>query len=61
MGHAGGVRLMMFNAPMLYLVTGAGIAAIFDWLWRRDLVGIENKTIHPPLTLTLSPQGERGN
>jgi Dolichyl-phosphate-mannose-protein mannosyltransferase len=36
MGHAGGVRLMMFNAPMLYIVTGAGIAAIFDWLWRHD-------------------------
>ncbi len=37
MGHAGGVRLMMFNAPMLLIVTGAGIAAIFDWLWRRTL------------------------
>jgi hypothetical protein len=36
MGHAGGVRLMMFSAPMLYLVTGAGIWAIFDWLWGRQ-------------------------
>jgi 4-amino-4-deoxy-L-arabinose transferase-like glycosyltransferase len=32
MGRAGGVRLMMFSAPILYLVTGAGIWAIFDWL-----------------------------
>lgn len=35
MAHAGGVRLMMFSAPMLYLVTGAGLGAIFAWLWRR--------------------------
>ncbi len=42
MGHAGGVRLMMFSAPMLYLVTGAGITTIFAWVWRRQhkLVGI---------------------
>ena len=32
MGHAGGVRLMMFAAPMLYLVTGAGIATVGSWL-----------------------------
>ena len=38
MGHAGGVRLMMFSAPMLYLVTGAGIAAIFHWLWGGQYV-----------------------
>ena len=38
MGHAGGVRLMMFSAPILYLVTGAGIAAIFHWLWGGQYV-----------------------
>jgi Dolichyl-phosphate-mannose-protein mannosyltransferase len=35
MGHAGGMRLMMFNAPMLLIVSGAGIAAMFHWSWRR--------------------------
>ena len=34
MGHAGGVRLMMFAAPMLYLATGAGIGAVGGWLWQ---------------------------
>ena len=49
MGHAGGVRLMMFNAPMLYLVTGAGVAAIFNWLWqRREMVTKENKILFTP-------------
>jgi hypothetical protein len=36
MGHAGGVRLMMFSAPLLYLVTGAGLAALYAWLWQRQ-------------------------
>ncbi len=35
MGRAGGVRLMMFAAPMLYLVTGAGLGAVGGWLWQR--------------------------
>ncbi|MGQ9921306.1 MAG: glycosyltransferase family 39 protein [Desulfobacca sp.] len=34
MGRAGGVRLMLFAAPMLYLATGAGIGALGGWLWR---------------------------
>lgn len=33
MGHAGGVRLMMFAAPMLYLVAGAGLGLVGSWLW----------------------------
>jgi len=41
MGQAGGVRLMMFTAPMLFLVAGAGIMAVFAWLWpRQKLLGI---------------------
>ena len=51
MGHAGGVRLMMFSAPMLYLVIGAGIGAIFHWLWGRQSWAFAQKigffTPHP--------------
>jgi hypothetical protein len=36
MGHAGGMRLMMFSAPLLLIVTGAGIAAMLHWFWRRE-------------------------
>ena len=61
MGHAGGIRLMMFSAPMLIIVTGAGIAAMFSWLWGRRKKSLLAKTpCHSPLTLTLSPQGEMG-
>ncbi|HAY21922.1 MAG TPA: hypothetical protein DCY27_07095 [Desulfobacterales bacterium] len=35
MGGAGGVRLMMFSAPMLYLVVAAGIMAVVALGWRR--------------------------
>jgi hypothetical protein len=35
MGRAGGVRLMLFAAPMLYLATGAGLGEVLQrlWLW----------------------------
>lgn len=58
MGHANGVRLMMFTAPMLYVVTGAGIAAIFGWLWggKRDDTG--NKILFTPPPEPLSSKGE---
>ena len=39
MGHAGGVRLMMFAAPMLYLVTGAGLGVLMVWTWKRLAAG----------------------
>ncbi len=54
MGHAGGVRLMMFNAPMLYIVTGAGIAAIFGWLWRGD----SDETLFTPHSDPLPSRGK---
>jgi 4-amino-4-deoxy-L-arabinose transferase-like glycosyltransferase len=35
MAHYGGSRLMLFSAPMLYLVAAAGLAAALAWLWQR--------------------------
>ena len=35
MAHYGGNRLMLFSAPVLYLLVAAGGWGIFAWLWRR--------------------------
>jgi 4-amino-4-deoxy-L-arabinose transferase-like glycosyltransferase len=35
MAHYGGNRLMLFSAPLLYLVAAAGLAAALAWGWRR--------------------------
>ena len=35
MAHYGGNRLMLFSAPILYLLVAAGGWGVFDWLWRR--------------------------
>ncbi len=35
MAHYGGNRLMLFSAPVLYLLVAAGGAGGFAWLWRR--------------------------
>jgi hypothetical protein len=61
MGHAGGVRLMMFNAPMLLIVTGTGIAAIFGWLWRRTLTNTLLKDFFTPHPGPLGSRGERNS
>jgi len=37
MAHYGGNRLMLFSAPLLYLLTATGLAAVFATLWRRRL------------------------
>jgi 4-amino-4-deoxy-L-arabinose transferase-like glycosyltransferase len=34
MAHYGGNRLMLFSAPMLYLVVAAGLSPALSWLWR---------------------------
>lgn len=36
MGHAGGNRLMLFSAPLLYLVVGVGVMAVVAWVWRQQ-------------------------
>jgi Dolichyl-phosphate-mannose-protein mannosyltransferase len=58
MGHAGGIRLMMFNAPMLIIVTGAGIAAIFSWLWGCNSTGDENMPLFTSRPDSLPSKGE---
>jgi 4-amino-4-deoxy-L-arabinose transferase-like glycosyltransferase len=35
MAHYGGNRLMLFSAPVLYLLVAAGGWGVFEWLWRR--------------------------
>jgi len=35
MAHYGGNRLMLFSAPVLYLLVAAGGAGVFAWLWGR--------------------------
>ncbi len=35
MGHYGGSRLMLFSAPLLYLVAASALAGGLTWLWQR--------------------------
>ena len=35
MAHFGGNRLMLFNAPLLYLLVTAGVGLVFSWLWQQ--------------------------
>lgn len=35
MGRAGGVRLMLYSAPVLLTLTGAGIWVLLHWTWSR--------------------------
>jgi len=35
MGHYNGNRLMLFSAPLLYLVAAAGLVSILGWLWEK--------------------------
>jgi 4-amino-4-deoxy-L-arabinose transferase-like glycosyltransferase len=68
MAHYGGNRLMLFSAPVLYLVVAAGGAGGFDWLWRRRqrvlalaLTGLLLAAIYPlkGLKEDLSPLNNR--
>ena len=34
MAHYGGNRLMLFSAPMFYLLVAAGVGLVFSWLWQ---------------------------
>ncbi|MGA9754491.1 MAG: glycosyltransferase family 39 protein [Desulfobaccales bacterium] len=54
MAHYGGNRLMLFSAPILYLILAVGGAAGFAWLWHRRqrwlalaLTGIFLVALHP--------------
>jgi len=54
MAHYGGNRLMLFSAPVLYLIVAAGAWAVFAWLWRRRqrwlalaLTGVLLVALHP--------------
>jgi len=35
MAHYGGNRLMLFSAPLLYLVAAVGLMSILTWLWQK--------------------------
>jgi 4-amino-4-deoxy-L-arabinose transferase-like glycosyltransferase len=35
MAHYGGNRLMLFSAPLLYLVAAVGLMAVLTWLWEK--------------------------
>jgi len=54
MAHYGGNRLMLFSAPVLYLIVAAGGWAVFAWLWHRRqrlvalaLTGLLLVALHP--------------
>jgi hypothetical protein len=34
MGNYGGNRLMLFSAPLLYLITAVGLGLVFSWFWQ---------------------------
>jgi hypothetical protein len=54
MAHYGGNRLMLFTAPLLYLMVAAGVGQAFAWLWRSRgrwlavaLTGVVLISLHP--------------
>ncbi len=54
MAHYGGNRLMLFSAPVLYLLVAAGLSATFAWLWEKRqrwaalaLTGLLLAALHP--------------
>ncbi len=68
MAHYGGNRLMLFSAPVLYLLVAAGGAGGFAWLWHRRqrwlalaLTGVLLVALHPWTNLRedLSPLNNR--
>jgi hypothetical protein len=68
MAHYGGNRLMLFSAPVLYLLVAAGGVGVFEWLWRRRqrvlalaLTGLLLAAIYPlkGLREDLSPLNNR--
>jgi 4-amino-4-deoxy-L-arabinose transferase-like glycosyltransferase len=68
MAHYGGNRLMLFSAPVLYLLVAAGGWGVFNWLWRRRqrwlalaLTGLLLVALNPRAGLqeNLSPQNNR--
>jgi hypothetical protein len=68
MAHYGGNRLMLFSAPILYLIVATGGWAGFAWLWHRRqrwlalaLTGVILVSLHPwaGLRENLSPLNNR--
>ena len=68
MAHYGGNRLMLFSAPVLYLLVAAGGWGVFEWLWRRRqrflalaLAGLLLVALEPRAVLqeNLSPNNNR--
>ncbi len=67
MAHYGGNRLMLFSAPLFYLVVAAGLAAALAWGWRRcpwlalPLAGLAITILFPLnfLQENLSPMNNR--
>jgi len=68
MAHYGGNRLMLFSAPLLYLMVAAGGWAGFAWLWQRRqrwlalaLTAVFLAALHPwaGLRESLSPLNNR--
>ncbi len=54
MGNYGGNRLMLFTAPLLYLLVAAGASLLLSWMWRgrlkwlaAALTGIILLSLHP--------------
>jgi len=55
MAHYGGNRLMLFTAPLLYLVVAVGLMSVLDWLWKKRqrvlaaaLTGLILVALNPP-------------
>jgi 4-amino-4-deoxy-L-arabinose transferase-like glycosyltransferase len=68
MAHYGGNRLMLFSAPVLYVLVAAGGWGVFTWLWRHRLrwlalalTGLLLVALNPRAGLreNLSPQNNR--
>lgn len=56
MAHYGGNRLMLFSAPLLYLLVAAGLAGVLAWLWRR-LRGVPSLALAALVLVLMQPVG----
>ena len=56
MGHYNGNRLMLFSAPLLYLVAAVGLVSVLGWLWKK-LQRVPALVLTGLLLLLINPVG----
>ncbi len=59
MAHYGGNRLMLFSAPLLYLVAAVGLMSLLTWLWHQRQ-RVATLALAAVILLAVNPRGMIG-